>query len=143
MEIDEGFVGYIDLNLLDIIIFKEEMSRRGESINKSRGIISFHVYGSEKDKSIPHFHIRGNNLKNDFTIMLHKPVYFDHEKYNIDRLFDSGERKIIDSWLRQKCYKNESMTNWEYMVDFWIKNNGEGTINFPQTQPDYKKLKRE
>lgn len=142
MNIDEGFIGYIDLDLMTIA---ETTVRKGESINTSRGIISFHIYGSEKENSIPHFHIRGNNLKNDFTIMLHKPVYFDHENYNIDRLLDSKERKIIDKWLRQLCDRKEfgMVSNWEYMCAYWIKYQGAGNIVFPKTQPNYKDLRRE
>ena len=82
---------------------------------------------------------------NDFTIMLHKPVYFDHENYNIDRLLDSKERKVIDKWLREPCNieGGEGFSNWEYMVKFWTEHQGAGNIIFPKTQPDYKDLRRE
>lgn len=142
MFVDEGIIGYIDL---DLILITEDTVRDGEAINKTRGIISFHIYGSEKPKSIPHFHIRGKKLMNDFTIMLHKPVYFDHENYNIDRLLDSKERKAIDKWLREPCNVEgaKGYSNWEYMVKFWVDHQGAGNISFPKIQPDYRNLRRE
>lgn len=126
------------------VILNEEQVRsaRGQGMLtfKKVGICEVQVYSGEGQ--VPHFHIVKNNGKEkDCCVCIYTNTYFDHGTH-VD-LLNNNQLQQLNKWLNEPNKINKSMSNWNYIVLLWEKNNPD--CLFDQAlkvtqQPDYSKM---
>ena len=109
--------------------------------------IQVHPIGTDMQTSsalegpIPHAHI--NKGREPYTcIRLDIPEYFLHGQYR-KTFSEQGNgklKKVLDTFMRERCSKDDGMTNWEYLCNEWNKGNPIQMVDVAKGQPDYKLL---
>lgn len=127
---------------LQTILFEVNLDMHKEGLK-----VQVHPNGTDTQSNnamegvIPHAHI--NLGMEPYTcVRLDSPEYFLHGGYRktFSEHGDGKLKKFLDSFMRKRCGKNGSMTNWEYLRNEWNKGNPIQMVDITKGQPDYKLL---
>lgn len=103
---------------------------------------SYEIYIRTDDPgNIPHMHIWDRSTigkKFHTCIRLDKAEYFHHT--GKECTLDSKQIEELVNFLNQR-HKILKVTNWEYLLIQWTKNNSDVYIDEDSEMPDYRKLK--
>lgn len=114
-----------------------EMVKVGSISNKVGQTGNYFIYVYDKEKNIPHFHIKEKTGKFDCCIKINEPDYFSHSNH-IDMLTKDLKKSLIH-FLNEPNKRNSKFTNYDLCVAFWNGLNENYAIDF-DTMPDYEQL---
>ena len=126
--------------------FSEFLNERGQlllEMAKIGEIDHFEVIIWTNDSGrIPHVHIVSPEF--DCCVRLDKPEYFKHGHH--DDTLNSRQRKAFYEFMCSYVEDDELMTNYQFSVMSWNKNNSDTKIKIPRDEngnviiPDYRLL---
>lgn len=138
----KSILGYMLEKSFDLENKLNEMARIGYMGIKNRENY-FEIYIRTNDPgNIPHVHIRdADTMGEKFSscVKLESAEYFTHGGKYKDK-FNSKERKAFDEFMN-KYEEDFKMTNFEYCLREWNRNNSSHKIDLDISKPDYTKLK--
>lgn len=118
-----------------------EMARIGYMSIKNK-TNAYEIYIRTNDPgNIPHVHVRDADTqgkKFEACVKLEVAEYFPHGGKYEDK-FNSKERKSFDEFMN-KYEEDFNMTNYEYCLREWNRNNSQHKIPLNISKPDYTKL---
>ena len=114
-----------------------EMAKIGSISNKVGQTGNYFIYVYDKEKNIPHFHIKEKTGKFDCCIRINEPNYFFHSNHT-DMLTKDLKKSLIH-FLNQPNKSNGKITNYEVCVVIWNTLNENYEVDVT-TMPDYEQL---
>ena len=150
--VENEYIGTIDLSLESLNKDYETLKLNEDKlgmINFNKGIGECIVeVRSRNEGPIPHFHIY--NLENRKSkkyfhccLFIFEPYFFDHNNQTNGKL-NKDQLEYLCNWLDEdhiKQGRNTGSSKWEFIADYWVKNNTKGYsyVYTSNSRPDYTK----
>ena len=131
MELEESFIGVLDLDIGNEILDEQKLG--DTNLKYKLGTCGIYVYNNEWQ--IPHFHIKTKDKKWECCIEIYRPLYFNHGTKQ--GKLNNKQCELLDTWMNKKSTLLP-VTNWDMIDALWATSQNP-TTNVPNNRikPNY------